>query len=59
MNTTDTTVPITRVEITCVEFQAYSFPPHVKPRITTVIPARARKMPRKSTALSFLVCNFS
>src|SRR5690242_7570098 len=50
----DTTVPTTRVAMTWAESHGCSRPPHVRPRMTTVMPARARKMPRKSTALSFL-----
>lgn len=54
MKATDAAVPTTNVAITWAEFQEYSFPPQVNPRITTVIPAKARNMPRKSTAFSFL-----
>ena len=39
--------------MTCAEFQAYSPPPHVRPRSSTAVPPRARNAPKKSMALSF------
>lgn len=53
-NATQITPPAAREAMTGADFQGYSLPPQVRPRMTAIMPANERIIPMKSTAFNLL-----